>query len=204
MTNPPGAAGRSSFPMTRSRTPPAPTNVPRFNAGRARSNAFQKPASVVQSGVTPYRAYTSRLSAIIRAFVGAMERPSPVISVVMPWVILLAARLSTSTLYSDWPSMSMNPGATTRFVASMRRFAAAPDRFPTAAIRSPEIPTSARTHGAPVPSTTRPPAKIRSNVAGRGAFAATRARTIPTEPAVTSISLSHKTQGRRPGQSPCG
>ncbi len=41
-----------------------------------------------------------------------MELPSPVSSVVIPWETLLAARLSTRTLYSDWPSMSMKPGAT--------------------------------------------------------------------------------------------
>ncbi len=51
---------------------------------------------------------------------GAIDEPSPVISVVIPCVILLAARGSTSTLNSDWPSMSMKPGATTRFEASMR------------------------------------------------------------------------------------
>ena len=34
---------------------------------------------------------------------------------------LLAARLSTSRLNSDWPSMSMKPGETTRFVASIAR-----------------------------------------------------------------------------------
>ena len=102
---------------------------------------------------------------------GAIEPPSPVISVVIPWVILLAARGSTRTLYSDWPSMSMKPGATTRPVASMRRLARAPERSPTAAIRSPITPTSARRQGAPVPSTTRPPAKTRSYWAPRAAAA---------------------------------
>ncbi len=46
-------AGLLSFPTTISRTPPAPTNVPRLMAGRARWNAFQYPARVVKSGVTP-------------------------------------------------------------------------------------------------------------------------------------------------------
>src|SRR5207244_4371860 len=36
--------------------------------------------------------------------------------------------------------------------------------------RSPWIPTSARNHGAPVPSTTRPPAITRSNVPALGAL----------------------------------
>src|SRR5207249_6240130 len=112
----------------------------------------------------------------MRALTGAMELPSPVSSVVIPCVILLAARGSTSTLYSDCPSMSMNPGATTRPAASMRRLAGTPCRFPTAAMRSPTTHTSARDHGAPVPSTTRPPAKSRSQEAGRGDAAAIRAK----------------------------
>ena len=36
-----GVAARSSLPITRSRTPPAPTKVPRLIAGRARSKARQ-------------------------------------------------------------------------------------------------------------------------------------------------------------------
>ncbi len=50
----------------------------------------------------------------------------------------------------------MKPGATTCPVASMRVVARAADRLPMAAMRSPVMPTSARNHGAPVPSTTRP------------------------------------------------
>src|SRR5262245_12780960 len=95
-----------------------------------------------------------------------MALPSPVISVVMPCVILLAARLSTSTLYSDWPSMSMKPGAITSFDASMRRLAVASLSAPTATIRSPATQTSARNQGAPVPSTMRPPANSRSQLGG--------------------------------------
>ena len=58
--------------------------------------------------------------------------------------------------------MSMKPGATTSREASMRRAAGASFRSPTAAMRSPAMPTSARNQAAPVPSTTRPPARIRS------------------------------------------
>ena len=60
----------------------------------------------------------------------------------------------------------MKPGATTRPAASMRRVAVAPVEAPTAAMRSPTTQTSARNQGAPVPSTTRPPAKSRSQPAG--------------------------------------
>src|SRR5262245_332009 len=86
----------------------------------------------------------------------------------MPWVILLAARPSTSTLYSDCPSMSMKPGATTSREASMRRFDARAPSAPTASMRSPTTQTSARNQGAPVPSTTRPPARSRSQAGGAG------------------------------------
>ncbi len=98
----------------------------------------------------------------MRAFTGAMDLPSPVISVVTPCVIFDAARPSTSTKSSDWPSMSMKPGATTRPVTSTRVGAVARLRSPMAAMRSPEMARSARTHGAPVPSTRRPPAKTTS------------------------------------------
>ena len=47
------------------------------------------------------------------SLIGATESPSPVISVVMPWKIFEGRRGSTRMVSSDWPSMSMNPGATT-------------------------------------------------------------------------------------------
>ncbi len=98
----------------------------------------------------------------MRAFTGAMDLPSPVISVVTPCVIFEAARPSTSTKSSDWPSMSMKPGATTSPVTSTRVVAAARLRSPMATMRSPVMARSARTHGAPVPSTRRPPARTTS------------------------------------------
>jgi hypothetical protein len=119
-------------------------------------------------------------ASIIFALTGAMEWPSPVISVVMPWVILLAARLSTRTLNSDWPSMSMKPGATTSLPASMRRVAFASFRSPMAAMRSPRMPTSARYQGAPVPSTIRPLAKTRSKGRSSGIAATATAATART------------------------
>ena len=70
--------------------------------------------------------------------------PSPVISVVMPCVSLLTACLSMSRLVSDWPSMSMKPGATIRPLASMVRLATSVgSALPTKAMRSPMMPTSA-------------------------------------------------------------
>ena len=47
-----GVARRSALPMTTFRTPPAPTNVPMFNAGLARSSRAKYCSSVVQSGHT--------------------------------------------------------------------------------------------------------------------------------------------------------
>src|SRR5438132_251646 len=60
----------------------------------------------------------------MRGFIGAMETPSPVTSVVIPCVIFEAARRSTSAKYSDWPRRSMKPGVTTRSFASTRAAAA--------------------------------------------------------------------------------
>ena len=50
----------------------------------------------------------------VLAFCGALVPDSPMISVVMPWVILLTSRPSpTSSGSREWLWMSMNPGATT-------------------------------------------------------------------------------------------
>jgi len=73
---------------------------------------------------------------------GATEPPSPVISVVTPCVTLLNTRLSIRTFPSDWPSMSMKPGATINPRTSSVSRAAADPRYPTAAMRSPEMATS--------------------------------------------------------------
>ena len=108
---------------------------------------------------------------------GAIDEPSPVTSVVTPWVILLAARSSTRTLNSDWPSMSMKPGDTTRLRASIVDFAWRPANWPIAVMRSPVIPTSPRYHGAPVPSTMRPPV-MRTSKASAGLGAVTDAGVV--------------------------
>src|SRR2546430_3378341 len=57
---------------------------------------------------------------MVFSFCGAIDPPSPVISVVIPWESLLSERLSRSRETSDWPSMSMKPGATMRPLASIR------------------------------------------------------------------------------------
>jgi hypothetical protein len=112
--------------------------------------------------VSRYFSSQGLISAIHTSLIGAIEPPSPVTSVVIPWRIFDSTRLSTRRWSSDCPSMSMKPGARYFPAASTRRFADAFSRFPTAAIRSPRMPTSPRNHGAPVPSTTRPPEMIRS------------------------------------------
>src|SRR5437879_2985122 len=55
-------------------------------------------------------------------------------------------------VYSDWPSMSMKPGATTWRRASMVRLRGASRRFPIAAIFPSRIPISPEYQGEPVPS----------------------------------------------------
>ncbi|PYP09859.1 MAG: hypothetical protein DMD56_10140, partial [Gemmatimonadetes bacterium] len=58
-------------------------------------------------------------------------------SVVTPCVIFEKTRLSIRALISDWPIMSMKPGATTSPRTSSVSRAVAPFRNPTAAMRSP-------------------------------------------------------------------
>jgi hypothetical protein len=101
-------------------------------------------------------------SAIIALSSGAMDSPSPVISVVIPWKILEGTRGSTSIVSSDCPSMSMNPGATTSPPASITVPAVAFARSPMAAMCPSRTPTSPRYHGEPVPSMMRAFLMIRS------------------------------------------
>ena len=54
------------------------------------------------------------MGASVRSFCGAIDPPSPVISVVMPCESLLSERLSIKSEVSDCPSMSINPGATSQ------------------------------------------------------------------------------------------
>src|SRR5919108_5814759 len=88
----------------------------------------------------------------------------PAISVVTPILSVLSAPRLASRLQSECEWQSMKPGATTRPAASITRLAAADARSPMAAMRSPATPRSARTHGAPLPSTIRPPRITTSSI----------------------------------------
>ncbi len=73
----------------------------------------------------------------------------------------------------------MKPGATTRFVASIVRFAERPASLPAdwiAAMRPSATQTSARNQGAPVPSTILPPVISRSQGASEAEATAGAAR----------------------------
>src|SRR5688500_5999759 len=87
--------------------------------------------------------------------------------------------------------MSMKPGATTRPLASITRPAAPFIVEPIAAIASPLIARSARYHGAPVPSITRPPRTMRSYRGG--CAAAVRARAPATAAPMTKRALGGTT-----------
>ena len=93
---------------------------------------------------------------MIASLSGAGDPPSPVISVVIPWKTFEGSLGFARMVRSDWPSMSMNPGATTAPAASTVRAALAPASRPIAAMRPPRIPMSPAYHGEPVPSTTWP------------------------------------------------
>src|SRR6478752_1338242 len=72
----------------------------------------------------------------------------------------------------------MKPGATTRPSAS-KSVSLRSSTVPTATMRPPCTPTSARTAGAPVPSTTVPPLKTRS--IGRPPYWQSFGRSLPPE-----------------------
>ena len=88
----------------------------------------------------------------------------PTTSLVTPCRRVLAQSRLASRLQSEWEWQSIKPGATTIPLASTTVAAEAPERSPRASMRWPMIPTSARTQGAPLPSTTRPPRMTTSNI----------------------------------------
>src|SRR5882724_4358391 len=95
---------------------------------------------------------------------GAGEKPQlPTNSVVTPWRILDSARRFPHSRQSECEWMSMKPGVTVSPATSRVRPAPSDARSPTASMRAPVMPTSARRGGAPVPSRTVPPAILRSN-----------------------------------------
>src|SRR5687767_11618931 len=83
----------------------------------------------------------------------------------MPCLSSLRDRGSTIKDDSECESMLMEPGATAWPVASMIVGELARLKLPTAAMRSPLIPTSARLGGPPLPSYTVPPLMMMSNEA---------------------------------------
>src|SRR5262245_28221361 len=87
----------------------------------------------------------------------------PVTIVVTPMRAKLSQPGSRAISLSTCACTSTKPGATTRPLASSTCVAVALARSPTAAMRSPRMPTSAARAAAPVPSTTWPPRISRSN-----------------------------------------
>src|ERR1700678_3458688 len=65
-------------------------------------------------------------------------------------------------LYSDWPSLSMNPGATTLPAASIVRLRGEAERLPMAATLPSRMPRSPEYQGEPVPSIMWPLVMTRS------------------------------------------
>ena len=187
----------SPRPRTYPRTWAAPTNVATSRVHRCCSNRLLYPARLVQSTVRWYLSYQGLSSPIRAAFMGAMEPPSPVTSVVMPCRIFDSTRLSIRSTASDCPSMSMKPGATTMPLASTRRLAEAEDRSPMAAMRSPLTPRSARNQAAPVPSTMRPCSTTRSSSARGGARAAAGAAGTDAPPAGAHAARAERTMAAR-------
>ncbi len=88
--------------------------------------------------------------------IGAQPWPQlPTSSVVTPWATALSAAGSMTSVRSEWLWMSMKPGVddAATGIDLAGGLAAAEIRLPIATIRSPRMPTSPRTPGAPEPST---------------------------------------------------
>src|ERR1035441_688985 len=127
-----------------------------IGANIQRCSCFLKSCEVsIQRGPVNFQVVViefGRESGESKRILGAIEAPSPVISVVIPCDSLLNARLSISSAISDCPSISTKPGQTTRPEASITRLALAPWNLPIPAIRSPWMAKSPETHGFPAPS----------------------------------------------------
>src|SRR6266849_11218291 len=89
---------------------------------------------------------------------------------------------------SDWPSMSIKPGATTMPWASIVRLRCVSPRFPMAAIFPARIPTSPEYQGEPVPSMMWPLTMTTSND-GVAACAPTRRTPASNTMAVSNCFL---------------
>ena len=109
---------------------------------------------------------------------------------------------STSSVSSDWPSMSMNPGATMRPAASMRCLAGRSSRRPMAAMRPARMPDIGR-----VPGRTRPVDHLamlddhiegwRPRSAARGSLRRPSRRRLPTRGRPTREGRRRHDRGRR-------
>jgi hypothetical protein len=155
----------SSSPITCSRIVVAPMNEATFCDTPRRSSPCRYSDSVVHVISNLMSPICSSARCFIAAFSGPIELPSPKICVVTPWRISPCDRPSAISDSVDHDSMLMKPGATASPAASTTVAAAAPERSPTPAMRSPRMPTSARLPAAPLPSYTVPP-RITTSKAG--------------------------------------
>ncbi len=145
-----GVAGPSAWPLAYARTVAAPRNEPKLTDAPCRaiaSSQFANPRAPANERNRRASALSvTRYIAITWAFAGAGVAPSPRIIVVTPCVTMLTTRLSPRTSADpDCAWISMNPGATTRPRASIRRLALARASHPAGvmrAIRSPVMATS--------------------------------------------------------------
>ena len=147
-----GVAARASGPRTDPRTVPWPTRNATFGPSGCSATRSRYSPKVVQRGVSSFARSDRSTSSRPASVIGARVSPQlPESWVVKPWWRWLARAPSRKSDPSEWPCGSMKPGVTTRPVTS--RTSPTPsgstgDRSPTARIRSPRMPTSARTPGA--------------------------------------------------------
>ena len=171
VSNSSGVAFPIAMPLPISRSVPPPRNEPTFgetpDASIARSQSPKLVQPLARSAQSPGGLLErSANGSVTWPATGEGVQPSPMISVVIPWVILERQRPSciSGTIACDW--ISMKPGQTTCPEASMTSAAAPAGICParsTAAILSPLRATSPKYQGLPEPSTMRPPVITASN-----------------------------------------
>ena len=173
-SSPAGSSLRLRSPIAWYRTAQCPTIPPAFTPLGIRSTLARYSPYVCQSQGSPLRIAAAGMSStdsIISARYarssgrhGANVTPQfPITTVVTPCQHDGLPIGSHASCASRCVWMSTKPGVTTRPSASISSTARSPCSSPIAEIRSPTMPTSAKTPGPPVPSTIKPSRTITSN-----------------------------------------
>ncbi len=173
-SSPAGSSPRLRSPIAWYRTAQCPTIPPTFTPLGIRSTLARYSPYVCQSQGSPLRIAAAGMSSTDSIISARYSRSSgrhganvtpqfPITTVVTPCQHDGLPIGSHASCASRCVWMSTKPGVTTRPSASISSTARSPCSSPIAEIRSPTMPTSAKTPGPPVPSTIKPSRTITSN-----------------------------------------